>query len=389
MRTRTKRKTALILLAVLTALSVFAACSRKAEGETGQPGKDQRAAQSGRQSLGDKAGTLEAVPVDAATPWRTELASYVFGNAHLEALRVVDIVARVEGQLVSLNVEEGDLVKRDQVLASLDRDQLRLALDEARAQLDNTRSNYARDTLMLQKELTSKELVDNSRYQYETARTRYERAELNLRYATITAPFNGMVTKRFIEVGSMIRTNMILFNMADMSKLLARVYVPEKEMARINVGDHVEVESEMIQGRRFAGEVEMISPVVDPTTGTIKVTVHLTEGYDELKPGMFCSVFILTETHPDVMVISRKALLPDSDTPEVFVVDDSLHVHRRPIEIGIQQGDTLEVLSGLSPQEKVVLIGQENLSEGTPVKLSSGAEQRNRDFRPAAPAAAQ
>jgi len=79
------------------------------------------------------------------------------------------------------------------------------------------------------------------------------------------------------------------------------------------------------------------------------------------------------------MVISRKALLPDSETPEVFVVDDSLRVHRRPVEIGIQQGDTLEVVSGLRLEEKVVLIGQENLSEGTPVKLTADAGQRSQE----------
>jgi len=379
LRARKRHITKLLLLAVLTALNLFASCSGKAEGGDGQAGGKPGQMQSGRQSLGDKAGSLEAVPVAVITPWHTDLASYVFGNAHIEALRVVDIVARVEGPLETLNVEEGARVRRGQVLASLDRDQLKLALEEARAQLDNARSTYERNTKMLEKELTSQEVLDNSKYQFETARTRSERAELNLRYATITSPFDGMVTKRYIEVGSLIRANMVLFNIADMSRLLARVYVPEKEMARINVGDHVEIESEMIPDRRFAGEVEMISPVVDPATGTIKVTVHLTEGYDLLKPGMFCSVFILTDTHQNVMVISRKALLPDSETPEVFVVDDSLRVHRRPVEIGIQQGDTLEVVSGLRLEEKVVLIGQENLSEGTPVKLTADAGQRSQE----------
>lgn len=377
MRARKRIISKLILLAVLAALNIAVSCSGKAEGGDDQAGRKPGQKQSGRQSLGDKAGSMEAVPVAVITPWHTDLASYVFGNAHIEALRVVDIVARVEGPLETLNVEEGARVRRGQVLASLDRDQLKLALDEARAQLENTRSAFERDTKMLEKELTSQEVVDNSKYQFETARTRFERAELNLRYATITSPFDGMVTKRYIEVGSLIRANMVLFNIADMGRLLARVYVPEKEMARINVGDHVEIESEMIPDRRFAGEVEMISPVVDPATGTIKVTVHLTEGYDLLKPGMFCSVFILTDTHKDVMVISRKALMTDSETPQVFVVDDSLRVHRRPLEIGIQQGDTLEVVSGLKPEEKVVLIGQENLSEGTLVKMTGDAGQRS------------
>lgn len=386
MKVQITGKLTVLMLAALAAAFVSFGCSTSAGGQDSASGQNRgggggRPAQGGRQTLGDRGGMREAVPVEVISPWRANLASYVYGKAHIEANRVVEVVARVDGLLENLHVEEGSLVRAGQVLARLDRDQLQLALDEARAQLENAQSIYERNLKMLEKELTSREVVDNSKYQFDTARTRHERAELNLQYATITAPFSGIITRRNVEVGDLVRTNTVLFSIADMNKLLARVYIPEKEMARVNVGDLAQVESEMIPGNRFQGAVEMISPVVDPTTGTIKVTVHVNQGGDLLKPGMFCSVFILTETHEDVMVISRKTLLPDTERPEVFVIDDSSRAQRRPLEIGIQQGDTLEVISGLKPDERVVLIGQENLREGTAVLLSTGTEARDSAFR--------
>jgi len=297
------------------------------------------------------------------------MTSYVFGNAHIEALREVEIVARVDGMLEYLAVEEGDKVKQGQVLATLDKSELKLNLKEANARLENNRNVYERTLKMLEQDLTSQEALEKAKYDYETAKAQKERAELNLRYATITAPFSGVITRRAVEQGDMIRSGTVLFQLADVEKLRLRVYVPEKEMGRISVGNPVRIQTEMYPGRYFSGVVEMIAPVVDPLTGTLKVTVRVTDEQGILKPGMFCSVYILIDTRRDVLVISRKALIPDTEVPEVFVVDDSGLVHRRQLEIGIQQGDTLEVVKGLSEDELVVLVGQESLHEGAPVQV--------------------
>ena len=255
------------------------------------------------------------------------------------------------------------------VLAELNKSELQLAYQEADAKLENDKSNFERAKKMLAQELTSQEALDNTKYQYETSLAQYERAKLNLEYATITAPFSGLVTERLVELGDMIRTGDVLFDMADNKYLLARVYVPEKEAAMINIGDEVRLESEMYPGQSFYGSVDMIAPVVDPQTGTIKITVKISSDLDKLKPGMFCSVYVLTETHENSLVITRKALIGNIEDAEVYVVDDSLRVSRKNIQIGIEQGDTLEVLSGLTDSDKVVVIGQEALREGSRVKI--------------------
>ncbi len=364
---RSIKKIAPVIILLVAAALLAGGCS-------GDESKSQRPGPRGRPGgmMGAMGGSRQAVPVEVTTPYRTELASYVFGNANVEALREVEVVARVQGLLRKMNVEEGDLVRRGQVLAELDQRELLIALDEARARLENTRAIYERSLEMLELELTSQEQVDLAEYNFKTAKSLHDRAMLNLDYASIEAPFAGIITRRLIERGDLISVNTVMFQLADTEKLLIRLYVPEKEMGRIDVGDRAVIRTEMYPGRSFAGEVEMISPVVDPATGTVKVTVRVTDGRDELKPGTFCTLYILIETHENALAITRKALIPETESPEVFVIDASdstTIVHRRRLEIGITQGDTLEVLSGLDDHTRIVLVGHESLNENTPVRI--------------------
>jgi len=281
-------------------------------------------------------------------------------------------------------VEEGDIVASGHVLTELDKSELKISLQENKARLENNRNLFERSKQMIEQELTSQEELDRARFNYETALAQYERAQLNLEYATITAPFSGVITQRLVERGDMIRNNTVLFHLADTDKLRIRLHVPEKEMGRIFVGNSARIETEMLPGEYFGGVVEMIAPVVDPATGTVKVTVQVTQGQEKLKPGMFCSVYILIETHKDVLAINRRALIPETEVPEVFIIDDSMVVHRRQIKIGITQGDTLEVLNGLREGEHVVLVGQESLNEGTPVMIIGADTQPVKAPPPAA-----
>lgn len=346
-------------------------CSNNPEEQN--KGPDARRGPAAGRTLGSRGageGSLaEAVPVTVDSPWRTDLSSYVFGNTHIEALREVEIIGRVQGLLQQLLVEEGDRVKKGQVLAELDKSELIISRREAAARLENNRAIHQRTLKMLEQQLISQEALDNSKYLYETAKTQLEQAELNLQYATITSPFSGVITSRLVDQGEMIRVSTVMFLLADMDKLLARVYVPEKELARISLGNRVRLESEMFPSETFGGLVEMISPVVDAATGTVKVTVRVSENRDKLKPGMFCSSYILTETHENSLAISRKALVPDVEDTEVYVVEDDGVARLRKITVGIEQGDTLEVLAGLEDGDQVVLVGKEALRDGSPVRL--------------------
>ena len=362
------------LIRKMTPVIILLAAAMVAGGCSGDDKANQGPGKRGRPGgmMGAMGGGQKAVPVEVTSPFRAELASYVFGNANVEALRDVEVVARVQGLLQKMNVEEGDQVRRGQVLAELDKRELNIALAESQARLENTQAIYERSLEMLKQELTSREQVDQAEYNFKTASSQHDRATLNLDYASIKSPFKGIITQRLSERGDLIRANTVMFKLADTEKLWIRLFVPEKEMGRIDEGDRAVIQTEMFPDRTFSGEVEMVSPVVDPTTGTVKVTVRVTEGRDKLKPGMFCTLYILIETHENSLAITRKALIPETESPEVFVIDtadSTTIVHRRRLEVGIIQGDTLEILSGLSDGEQVVLVGHESLNENTAVRV--------------------
>ncbi|RMD88254.1 MAG: efflux RND transporter periplasmic adaptor subunit, partial [Calditrichaeota bacterium] len=118
----------------------------------------------------------------------------------------------------------------------------------------------------------------------------------------------------------------------------------------------------------FIGTVKMISPVVDPTTGTAKVTIDIENHGGKLKPGMFASVYINTDTHRNTLLIPKKALLLESETDQVFVYDNGV-ARKANLKLGFISGDWVEVLSGLKEGDLVVTIGQEGLREGLPLKI--------------------
>ena len=310
---------------------------------------------------------MGAIPVKVVQVKREPISVFLLSSANLEALRQVDVVARGSGIVRRIFVEEGDAVRKNQVLAKLDDTELQLQFQQAKARADNNQRLFQRAKDMFGKNLISKEQYDDAKYQYETARAQLEAAKLQLSYATIRAPISGVVTQRLIEVGNNVGVNQKVFTMVDYDTLYARIFVPEKDIPKVRVGQKAKVTVEAYPGRVFWGRVKMINPIVDPESGTIKVTVALLKRGTPLLPGMFATVRIITETHPNALVIPKRALLLESESDRVFVVEDSV-ARQRDIKLGFSDGDRVEVLDGLREGEWVVVVGQEGLQNGAHVR---------------------
>ena len=205
--------------------------------------------------------------------------------------------------------------------------------------------------------------------------TELEQATLNLSYTTIASPLEGTLTIRSVEVGNMVTANQAVFSVADFDPLLARIRIPEKNMGKVATGQGAKVAVESAPGRVFRGVVKMISPVVDPESGTIKVTVQIPGGGSGiLRPGMFASVHIITEVHQNTLVIPKKALVLEGEGNHVFVYErdgerGAGKAVRRKVGMGFADNEHLEILNGLSEGEQVITVGHEGLRPGTAVRL--------------------
>lgn len=339
----------------------------------GSDQQDGAAARPGGMGGMDRMAASGSIPVKVDTVKVESISTYILTNTTLEALREVDIIARASGIVEKFNYEEGASVKKGDIIVELDDRELRLAVDQAKAKLDNTQRLFDRSQDMFNKNLISKEMFDDAIYQRETARSQHDNVLLQLEYASIRAPLSGVITKRILEIGDYITTNQIVYTMADYDILLARIFVPEKDIGKIKPGQKTKIEVEAFSNKSFEGIVKMINPVIDPSSGTVKVTVEIERADTGLLPGMFTSVYVLTDLHDNAMVVPKKALILESDTDRLFVFKNG-QAFLRDVKVGFTDGNRIEILAGVDADEMVITVGQEGLRDGARVRIIGAPE---------------
>ena len=270
---------------------------------------------------GDYRKDYEAVPVEAIRVKRSNIEIFLVNNCTLEPERQVDVVAETSGSVLNILVEEGDYVKSGMPLVKLDDDEALLALREAKLKKENAERVYKSSFDNFNENIISKDEFEDKRFQLEIATVELERKQLEYEYTTIESPLDGVVVERSIEEGYYIEKDQMVFKIADFDPILARIYIPEKDINKVVEGQMARVVSEFLPGIEFKGRVKMVSPVVDPESGTVKVTIEMGDlSGGALRPGMFASVFTIVDQHQDALLIPKKALILEAETDEVFVV---------------------------------------------------------------------
>jgi membrane fusion protein (multidrug efflux system) len=309
-----------------------------------------------------------AIPVEIAHPARKELLATYSGTATLEAEGDADVIAKVQGEVQRLLVEEGDTVRAGQVLAVLDGRQLRLEVAQASAELAKLERDYRRQIELNERGLVAAGAFEGLRYDLDTLRAKHDLAELQLSYTEIRAPFAGIVARRSVRLGQTVQPNAVLFRVTDPSPLKAEVFIPERELRRLQPGQGASVQVDAVPGKRFLARVSLVSPTIDTQTATFKATVQVTDPSGELRPGMFARVSIVFERKPQALQIPRVALVETDGERSVFVVQAGV-ARQRAIETGLADAGNVEVVQGLTGDEQVVIVGQSGLKEGNKVRI--------------------
>jgi membrane fusion protein (multidrug efflux system) len=316
----------------------------------------------------DNSKDVAAIPVQVTAVKKDSISLSLMQTTTIEAIRQVDILTKVAGQVIKLPVEEGDRVKKGDLLAELNQSELNIEFTKTKISMDTDKTLLERAKNMLDKKLIADENYDMTRLQYESSKAAHDAARLQLDYTRVRAPFDGVVTIRSIELGQRVNVNQSLFVVADFNPLRAKIYVPEKDIGRIYEKQRATITIDAEPGLGFTGIVKMISPVVDPASGTSKVTIDIEDHIGKLKPGMFASVFITTETHNDALIIPKKAMILESNLDQVYIYLEG-NAHKVNLKIGFKEGEDLEVLSGLEEGDLVVTAGQDGLREGLPLRI--------------------
>lgn len=317
-------------------------------------------------------GPSAVIPVAVTSVIRRDIADYLETNGSLEAENEVDIVARTTGPIVELNVEEGDFVREGQVLARIDAAEIEAQLGIARVNLAEAELSWKRAQSSYREEVISQEAYDLARSTFESAAAQIVGTEILLDYTVIRAPFDGLIIERVIKNAEHVATNARLFRISDFDPLLCPIQLPEKDLPRLKLGQPAHLTVEAYPGARFPARVLRISPVIDSATGTVKITLEV-QAQGRLRPGMFASVFVETDVHENAIVVPKQALVLESTSDMVYVAEDDGQggtvARRRELQLGYEESDSLEVLSGLREGEDVVIVGQDGLSDQTPISV--------------------
>ncbi len=309
-----------------------------------------------------------SIPVEAAPVSRGEIRSTYRTTSTLEAKADAEVNSKATGLVQTVLVEEGDHVEAGQVLATLDTERQRIQLAQGKAELGQLKSEMARIEKMYQRKLVSADVYDKLKWQLESMTASVGMQELSLRDTEIRAPISGVIARRYVKVGQLITeySSKALFHVVSQQRLEAVVNLPESQLPQVKVGQ--------IASLNFAGlpvqqaKIVRISPVVDATSGTARVTIGIDNADLTLKAGMFAQIELQYDAKDAALLVPKRAVLAMDNTSSVFVVKDG-QVSRKQIKTGYESDSSVEVLDGLSEGDQVVTAGQASLKEKSLVSV--------------------
>ncbi len=298
------------------------------------------------------------------------ISSYYVATATLEAEKTATVLARVNGVIESIAHEEGDFVKSNAVLLRIDNDEYRLKVTQseaATARLDDQRQRVEK---LVDKKLAAPEEFMTVKQDYASAKAAEDLARLELARTVVRAPFEGRLTARLVDVGRTVSNGTPLFEIADLKPLLARVFVPSKELKRLKQGQPVKLVLDSSQ-TELEGKIFLVSPVIDPATGTVKVSIEIDSYPEGTRAGDFAEVRIVTERREGALLVPRVAIVEERQDQVVYVAKGE-SAERRVVELGFEEGDLVQITKGLAEGDRVVVKGQHSLEDGAPIKILEG-----------------
>ncbi len=322
----------------------------------------------GTHSPGQRDGKQSAVPVEVTTIARGPIERVLMASSSLEAEQEVRIIARTANRVVRLLVEEGDLVAEDQLLAKLEDDIQKTALAKTENQTAKAREEFKRQESLYQQNLISAQAYHNSRYDLKQLELSVEDAKRELAYTEIRASIAGTIARRFLKLGDEVSNGQHLFDIVDFNSIVARLFVPDKELSVLELNQETRVTANALPGKQFKAHIGRISPIVEANSGMIKVTIAFND-IGPLRPGMYINAGIVVETKLDAILIPQRALIYDGDQQFVFRLKPGRRVEKLQIDPGLEDAFMVESKSEIHPGDQIIIAGQTGLKDGTLVRL--------------------
>jgi len=333
------------------------------------------------------AETFGTAPVKVFKVKRQRIAEKLFYTGTLEAWQKINITPDVGGKIARIYVNEGDRVVRGQILAELDTQAIELQLKQAEAALavaqaryNDSRTNLDRMERLYKEKAVSDQQYEQIRLAFDAAKAQLDQAQAainlarhSLNVAIMQAPFSGIIASKNADVGDVINPMMGSFSptsggvltLVDFSRIKIRADVSPSDIIRIKKGQLAILRVPSLPEQEFRGTIQVVNLAADPLTKKFGVEVAVDNPGLVLRPGTFGEIILEISTHEDALVVPQKAILSNN---YLFIVQDGKAV-KREVALGLQNSTMVEITSGLAEGDEVVVEGNFGLEEGAAVDI--------------------
>ena len=288
----------------------------------------------------------------------------------VKANREVMVSADEGGLIKTLYFDKGAKVKKGAMLARLDDSTLRASLAEARAALNLEELNYNRLASLKEKGGAVSDFdLNKSRFKKEEAEARLSIFESRLSKMKIISPLHGIVDKKMVEAGELIRPGAVLAKITDIDPVKIQAGIAESVIRFIRFGTKVSISFDAFPGETVSGQVDYIAASANADEGVFDVEIPVDNKEGRLRPGMMARVTVVTERCEACMLIPRDAIVDTEVGPVVFTVTEDGKASRRPVTLGQTDRDRVVIASGLEAGDRIVVAGQRDLVAGEKVDI--------------------
>ena len=369
------------------------------------------------------------ISVEAEKPHRASISVYQTTQTRVEAENRVELTSKGTGTCTAVLVEEGDRVRVGQVLAELDKNDMQLQVLQSENQYLQALSEYNRTKQLESEGLAARVELESAEHSLKNAETTLEIQKRQLEDQTIRATIDGLITRKNIQPGVMVSPGTPVFDIVDPASFVLNIQVPEDKLPQLRLKQRAEVTFESIPDETFQAWVSRINPSIDSNPqykGTVKVRLELARNaLKAVREAAFARVRLVMETHENALLVPKDAVDHENERTTVLIVSDEppesgqntgeeeaaaeeannemadssgteseksltgetegtgketageprLYAKRVDVEVGLEDSNSTEILSGIDDDTLVITLGQRRAKPGTEIEVTTAAEQ--------------
>lgn len=274
----------------------------------------------------------------------------------------------IAGRVERIRFEEGEKVKAGAPMIELDASILRAELAKARSDLALAKANYDRANTLASQGNASLRSRDEGQAAFLAAQANLTLAEARLQKATLTAPLSGVVGLRAVSVGAYVTPGEKIVELSDVDTLKVDFRVPELRRATLRTGQRIMITADAVPGESFEGTIYALDPTVDVNGRAVRIRARVPNPEGRLSPGLFARIQIIVEHRNDAVLVPEAAVYAEGGKTYVFRIVDG-RAQRVEVAVGQRRPGTVEIRTGLGPQDTVVTAGHQRLRNGSLVEV--------------------